>query len=63
MTVFVNPNYRSAVFAPGSEKLVVAAQPVQEVMESAEVESYEVEREVAGADLKVLTYELARREG
>lgn len=57
MTVFVNPNYRYAVVDTGSEKLVIAEQLVQEVIEGAYIEDYEVERELSGADLKGLKYE------
>jgi isoleucyl-tRNA synthetase len=57
MTVFVHPDYRYAVVDTGDEKLVIAEQLVGEVMESAGVEEYEVERELSGADLKGLKYE------
>nr|EGQ39875.1 MAG: Isoleucyl-tRNA synthetase [Candidatus Nanosalinarum sp. J07AB56] len=57
MTVFVHPDYRYAVVDTGDKKLVIAEQLVGEVMESAGVEEYEIERELSGADLKGLKYE------
>ncbi len=57
MAVFTHPDYVYAVVDTGDEKLVVAEQLVDIVMEKAGVESYEIERTLSGSDLKGLKYQ------
>jgi isoleucyl-tRNA synthetase len=57
MAVFTHPDYVYAVVDTGEEKLIVAEQLVDTVMEKAGVESYEIERTLSGSDLKGLKYE------
>ncbi len=57
MAVFTHPDYVYAVVDTGDEKLVVAEQLVDTVMEKAGVENYEIERTLSGSDLKGLKYE------
>jgi isoleucyl-tRNA synthetase len=58
MAVFTHPDYQYAVVEAGGEKLIIAEQLVERVMEKAgyEESEYEVERTLSGSDLKGLKY-------
>ncbi|MFQ3308092.1 MAG: isoleucyl-tRNA synthetase [Candidatus Nanohaloarchaea archaeon] len=57
MAVFTHPDYVYAVVDTGEEKLIVAEQLVDTVMEKAGVEDYKIERTLSGSDLKGIKYE------
>ena len=56
MIVFVHPDYRYSVVETNEERLIVAEQLVEEVMDAAGIEEYSEERTLTGSDLKGLEY-------
>ncbi|MFQ3275138.1 MAG: isoleucyl-tRNA synthetase [Candidatus Nanohaloarchaea archaeon] len=58
MAVFTHPDYQYAVVEAEGEKLIIAEQLVERVMEKKglEEEEYEIERTLIGSDLKGLKY-------
>jgi isoleucyl-tRNA synthetase len=59
MAVFTHPDYQYAVVEAEGEKLIIAEQLVERVMEKKGLEEgdYEIERTMIGSDLKGLKYE------
>ncbi len=59
MAVFTHPDYVYAVVNTGDEKLIIAEQLLDQVMEDAgfEEDEYEIERTLSGSDLRGLKYE------